>query len=316
MATKTSHVFSPEYLAEAGVLTVDLIERNVKQGQLAEATSLVNRFQEEILTMFYSYIGWERDILNELADIGGTATRDQALSRIQNKEIAPERLVQVDGLAEQWQAKIKDIKSLLETGESSNACRLARELYTHALGVHDGMMSRVSALLSILYENYGEDVLAKVLDKVMRPETMDPGGKLPFREKVEKIIHFTRVHLLPSKIVEDDEKVTFMPDPCPSGARLVRGGHYEAPRNGVYVKGPGPLTYGRKDLPVYCCHEPAMEISSIRKNGVPIFIVDPPEDIGVTPCKVYIYKNPRDIPAAYYQRLGVSKPDEFSTISD
>jgi hypothetical protein len=42
-------------------------------------------------------------------------------------------------------------------------------MYTHALGVHDGMMSRITALLSIRYENYGEDVLAKVLAKVMRP---------------------------------------------------------------------------------------------------------------------------------------------------
>jgi hypothetical protein len=102
MITKARRVFSPEYLAEAGVLTVELIERNIKQGQLVEATSLANRFQNEILTMFYSYIGWERAMLNELSDIGCTGTRDQALRRIQNKDIAPERLVQVDGLPEGW----------------------------------------------------------------------------------------------------------------------------------------------------------------------------------------------------------------------
>ena len=172
-------------------------------------------------------------------------------------------------------------------------------------------MSRVVALLSKVFEDHDEDGLRWVLSEVMRPESMDPDGKTPFREKVENIMLFTRCHLLPFTVTEDEEKVTFMPDPCPSGARLIREGHYEKPRGNTIVREPGPLTFGRSDMPIYCCHEPSMELSSVLQTGVPLFIVDPPEDVGISPCKVYVYKDPADIPDSFYERIGVERPQDL-----
>ena len=146
---------------------------------------------------------------------------------------------------------------------------------------------------------------------VMNPSAMDPDGKLPFKDKVEKLIFFTRLHLLPFSVSEDDEKMTFMPDPCPSGARLIQQGHYQSPRNAALVVEQGPLTYQQKDFPIYCCHEPAMEISSLKATGVPVFIVDPSDQLGVTPCKVYVYKRVSEIPEAYFTRLGLRRPEDL-----
>ncbi len=124
------------------------------------------------------------------------------------------------------------------------------------------------------------------------------------------------MHLQPFRVVEDDEKVTFLPDPCPSGGRLMLEGHYDPPRNGSYVTKPGALTYGRDNLPIYCCHEPAMELSSIEKTGAPVFIVDPAKDIGKTPCKIHVYKDPKNIPEKYYKRLGLERPEDLIAISN
>jgi hypothetical protein len=52
-----------------------------------------------------------------------------------------------------------------------------------------------------------------------------------------------------------------------------------------------------------------MERASIRATGAPLFIVDPAENLGVEPCKTYLYKDPRDIPEHFYTRLGLEKPD-------
>ena len=68
------------------------------------------------------------------------------------------------------------------------------------------------------------------------------------------------------------------------------------------------ITYGRESLPVYCCHEPAIEIASIQKTGVPMFIVEPSDELGVKPCKTYLYKNSAGIPERFYTRLGLEKP--------
>jgi hypothetical protein len=316
MAKDAKRIFSDTELLDAGRLTTELIAEHLERGLRSEAGDLVRRFQTELMTMFFSYTGWERSILECMAELDGQARSDAALVAIENWDIAPERQVQTQGVARRWNEEVDAIAALIEEGSDAPACRRAAALRVEALALHDGLMSRVSALLTILYEDHSEKELTWVLNRVMRPEAMDPDGKLPFREKVENIMRFTRSHLLPFSVSEDDEKVTFMPDPCPSGARLIRSGHYDSPRNNAIVRDRGPMTYGRESLPIYCCHEPAMELSSVLKTGIPLFIVDPPEDVGITPCKIYVYKNPAQIPEAYYQRLGLKRPEDLIAVSD
>ncbi len=307
----TSQVFSKQELSEAGRLTVDLVAESLKQGLDNDAKALVTRFQQELMTMFYSYTGWEKSILECIAETDGQKASIVALTSIENWDIAPERQLETRGVAKAWVAELESIQSLIDAGNGDEAGERAKALREQALTLHDGLMSRVSALLTIIYEAHGEQELQRVLNIVMKPESMDPDGNIPFREKVENIMRFTRCHLLPFTVTEDEEKVTFMPDPCPSGARLIRSGHYESPRNNSMVRDVGPITYGRAELPIYCCHEPAMELSSALRTGVPLFIVDPPEDVGISPCKIYVYKDPASIPEQYYQRLGLSKPEDL-----
>lgn len=211
-------VFDEEYLVSAGVLTVDLIERSLQLESTAQAGLLEDRFQQEIFTMYYSYEGWEKAILEELTVLGGEAMSQQALAAIEDISIAPERIIAFEGLVDQWAQRFAQIETALEQADyqvvHTNCCSLHQE----ALAVHDGMMSRVTALLSILYKEYGDEILMKVLQAVMRPELMDPDGTLPFKEKVEKIIHFTRSHLQAFRVVEDDEKVTFFLTPVQAAA--------------------------------------------------------------------------------------------------
>lgn len=306
-----SQVFSDSELADAGRLTVDLIAERLQAGMHSDAKDLVVRFQQELMTMFYSYTGWEKSILGCITEVDGQARSDEVRAAMENWEIAPEREIETSGVAARWIAELEQITALIDGGSEPEASQRAHALRDEALLLHDGLMSRVSALLSAIYENHGESELQRVLNIVMKPEAMDPDGKIPFREKVENIMTFTRCHLLPFTVTEDAQKVTFMPDPCPSGARLIRAGHYDAPRNNAVMRDAGPLTYGRAELPIYCCHEPAMELSSMLKTGVPLFIVDAPEDVGISPCKIYVYKDPADIPERFYQRVGLEKPEDL-----
>ena len=315
MSSSEHRAFSEIELAEAGQLTVDLIAERLQRGQPAEAKILVRRFQHELMTMFFSYSGWEKAILECIVELNGEARADAALASIENWAVAPERQVEISGVAKRWNLELDNIEALIDTENHTEASQRATDLRVEALALHDGIMSRVTALLTIVYEDNGDKDLQWVLSQVMKPGSMDPDGTMPFREKVENIMLFTRSHLLPFTVTEDDEKITFMPDPCPSGARLIRDGHYESPRNNAIVREAGPLTYGRAEMPIYCCHEPSMELSSTLRTGVPLFIVDPPEDVGISPCKIYVYKDPAEIPEAYYQRLGLKKPEDLIAVS-
>jgi hypothetical protein len=39
-----------------------------------------------------------------------------------------------------------------------------------------------------------------------------------------------------------------------------------------------------------------------------MFIVEPSDELGVEPCRTYLYKNSADIPERFYARLGLKKP--------
>ncbi|MDG2307518.1 MAG: hypothetical protein P8R42_23270 [Candidatus Binatia bacterium] len=123
---------------------------------------------------------------------------------------------------------------------------------------------------------------AGALGKVMQSGMLGDAG---FRERAEMLMHFTRVHLQPFELQEDDEKLTFLCSVCPSAGRLLQAGRYEGDSADLPVQGPRPLTYDPPELPAYCCHEPVMEKASIRDTGAPLFIVDPSERLGEEPCR-------------------------------
>jgi len=310
MSQTAERFFSEDYLREAGKTSAVLFAQWLAAGQTQQAVAQLDDMRNEMQAMYYNYRGWQKRMLAVFTEREGVQKSAQVLASIETDD-APERLIDVEGIYQRWDDAFDIIRALVAEDQYDRAQQECEALHKHALAVHDGMMSRVTAILSELYRSYGDAVVMQVLREVMNPAAIDPDGKLPFKEKVEKLIFFTRLHLLPFTVVEDDEKATFMPDPCPSGARLIRDGHYEAPRNGAKVNPASALTYQQSDFPIYCCHEPAMEITSILANGVPVFVIDPSDQLGYKPCKTYVYKNNAEIPARFFERLGLEKPQDL-----
>lgn len=141
-------------------------------------------------------------------------------------------------------------------------------------------MNYAALLVSELAGRFGSDSMQQVLTRVMDLDAMGINPEMPFRQRAETLIKFTRLHLLPFRLVEDDEKLTFIADPCPSGGRQVLAGLYAQNSPGKMIRGDSPATYGRPELPAYCCHESALEVASIRRFGSPVFVVDPPMELG------------------------------------
>ncbi|WP_153764441.1 hypothetical protein [Endozoicomonas sp. OPT23] len=306
-------IFTEEFLQQAGQPSADKLIDAARSEDFLKALSFLKELSVELATMYYSYRGWEKGILKHLSYIHDQTVAAKALSDTEDYQTFPERDVDFKQTMPLWQQYLADIKAACEAEDTDSTVSLTETLIEKALTTHDGMMSRVACLTSLFHGLCGEEATMTLLQEVMQPEGMDPDGTLPVKEKILQLITFTRSHLLPFRLVEDDEKFTFMPDPCPSGGRLVQMGHYEAPYNNSLVKEASSLTYGRKDFPVYCCHEPAMEVASILKTGRPVFVVQTPEDgrIGFSPCKIHIYKDPCDIPDHYFERIGIERPENL-----
>ena len=117
-----------------------------------------------------------------------------------------------------------------------------------------------------------------------------------------------RSHMSPLIIKEDEEKISIGGKPCGSGGRAIQNGSYGPPKNFLTVKGPSVMTFGKHELPVYCCHCPFLDIEPIKASGYPIWVTGTPEEPGVTTCWAHIYKDKKKIPARYWERFGPKKP--------
>jgi hypothetical protein len=129
-----------------------------------------------------------------------------------------------------------------------------------------------------------------------------------FTRKVKMFVAGLRGHLQPMEVREDDEKIEIRMMPCGSGGRQIAAGKYEGPNAFLKVATPQRMTYGRPNVPVYCTHEIAMERLDAIRDGHPFVITEPAAELGRDYCVLKIYKDPKDIPAHYYERLGLTKP--------
>ncbi len=110
------------------------------------------------------------------------------------------------------------------------------------------------------------------------------------------------------RLEEDDEKFTFVLDPCGSGGRLWRKRRYEPPSGFARTERSHPWSYNRKDFPYYCVHCSFLnELLPYAHLGFINWPVDPPEH-AMDKCRWHLYKNRYAVPGKYYERFGLAKP--------
>jgi len=224
-----------------------------------------------------------------------------------------ERLLSRDEIVEMEKRTLDRLLEAVEAGDKQAAKRIASRMYNEFLSMHDLYRNWTTALLSFVGRRYGDQALEEAMKEGVKAWWMPtlkkfPKGAEALRQRVKMFVAGLRGHLQPLHIEEDDEKVSIQLRPCGSGGRLVLEGKYEGDDGFLTVKGPQFLTYGRKCFPVYCAHEPAMELVDIQANGSPFVVVEPAHELGKEHCTFLIYKDPEKIPAKYYERLGLKKP--------
>jgi hypothetical protein len=229
-------------------------------------------------------------------------------------------------MAERWftDAELKEmgtrtldrLTAAIEAGDAEKAKKLAKRMYGEFLGMHDLYRNWITETLSQIGRRWGDEVLEEIMTAgvaawwkpVLANLAKAPPGAEGLKAKTKMFVSGSHGHLQPLEVTEDDEKIEIKLCPCGSGGRLITEGLYEGEGALYKIGKPRTMTYGRPDYPVYCAHEAAMELLSIRQNGKPFVVVEPAAKLGSEYCSVLIYKDPAKIPARYYERLGLEKP--------
>lgn len=224
-----------------------------------------------------------------------------------------ERFFTDDELREMEKRTVDRLTEAIDAGDAEKAKKIAKRMYNEFLSMHDLYRNWVTATLSEVGRRYGDEALDDVMVEGVRawwkPIVASlPKGPESLPAKIKMFAAGLHGHLQPLEITEDDEKFEIKLCPCGSGGRLISEGKYEGPDAFLKIGKPQPLTYGRPDYPVYCAHEYAMEKVDIEENGTPFCVVEPAAKLGTDYCKMVVYKDPKDIPAKYYERIGLKKP--------
>jgi hypothetical protein len=224
-----------------------------------------------------------------------------------------ERVLTEAEIAEMEKRTVDRLVEAIDAGDQEKAKQIARRMYNEFLSMHDLYRNWTTAMLSFIGRKFGDDVLEEAMTAGVKAWWLPNLEKLPqgseaFRQRVKMFVAGLRGHLQPLHIEEDDEKVVVQMRPCGSGGRLVLEGKYEGPEAFLTLDKPQRLTYGRASFPVYCAHEPPMELLDIEKHGAPFVVVEPAAQLGKEHCSFIMYKDPSTVPAKYYERLGLKKP--------
>lgn len=203
------------------------------------------------------------------------------------------------------------IAKAIDGGQLEEAKTLARQMEAESFSLVCLLEDWADILLSYIYKNQGDEVFVESLrdsaTALMKP-ALDQFAKMGFREVVEAWAAIFRAQAGRGlKVVEDDEKVTLIMDPCGSGGRMVKEGYFGPPKNFLKIKKAQDATFGREDFPPYCAHCAVFyHIMPIEWSGVPL----PPIEVGQgpgNPCKWHFYKDRKAIPDRYYQQVGKEK---------
>ena len=224
-----------------------------------------------------------------------------------------ERFFSEDELREMEKRTVDRLTEAIDSGDSEKAKKIAKRMYNEFLSMHDLYRNWITATLSEVGRRYGDSALEEIMTEGVRAWWKPIVASLPddpesMPVKVKRFVAGLHGHLQPLSITEDDEKIAIKLCPCGSGGRLISEGKYEGKDAFLTIEKEQPLTYGRKNFPVYCAHEYAMEKVAIEENGTPFVVVEPAEKLGKEYCTMIVYKDPDKVPAKYFERLGLKKP--------
>jgi hypothetical protein len=226
----------------------------------------------------------------------------------------PDRLFSETELREMEKRSVDRLTEAIDAGETEKAKQIAKRMYNEFLSMHDLYRNWTTATLSEIGKRFGDQALEEIMTAGVKAwwtpnlEKMAEGSPT-LQQRIKMFVAGLRGHLQPMHIEEDEEKVVIQMRPCGSGGRLVLEGKYEGPNAFLTIEKPQRMTYNRANFPVYCAHEPPMELVDIEKNGAPFVVVEPAAVLGKEHCSFIIYKDKSKVPAKYYERLGLKKPE-------
>lgn len=232
-----------------------------------------------------------------------------------------------DPPAEVGVSTLRQAYAALDRGDTAEAKRIAEYARLEWQVVHDMYVNWSWAFFTYIADTYGEAELEKALRSVMGSYYRSRYDKVmasDVQTQLQLTVEGLRGHLMgPGRqgdieVSEEADRYKLTLAPCGSGGvarERVESGAEARPELFGYSKQAQSWTWGKERVCYYCTHCAMVnEVMAIENYGHPMRVTEYPAD-ATSPCVWYIYKDPRKIPAEYYERVGKSAPEHAPRLS-
>jgi hypothetical protein len=216
----------------------------------------------------------------------------------------------------------------MDRGDLAEAKRIAEYARLEWQVVHDMYVNWSWAFFTYIANTYGEAELEKALRSVLGSYYRARYDKVmasDVQTQLQLTVEGLRGHLMwPGRqgeiaVEEEADRYKLTLAPCGSGGvarERVESGAEPRPELFGFSKEAHPWTWGKTRVCHYCAHCAMVnEIMAIENYGHPMRVTEYPEN-AASPCVWYIYKDPRKIPAEYYERVGKPAPAHAPRLAD
>ncbi|MDP3388170.1 MAG: hypothetical protein Q8S24_13105 [Eubacteriales bacterium] len=214
---------------------------------------------------------------------------------------------------------IDELEAAIKAGDMEKALELHRKNVTGKQNFHDFAVRWVNLTLSHFKKNASDEAIFECMKEYATtfypPVIKDwisayDAGKATYKDfPLEGFLEnranlWQMVHDNEQIWEEDDEKITFILDKCNSGGYLVK----EQPDPVAVTDEAHTWCYDKKGFQCYCLNCTTMwEFGWYEWFGWPLFIMDVPGVGSDGKCVMTLYKDPKDIPDAYYEKRGLKR---------
>ncbi|MCP3933807.1 MAG: hypothetical protein GY708_00390 [Actinomycetia bacterium] len=234
------------------------------------------------------------------------------------------RAVRQDDHAELGRTTADLICRAIDEGRYDEAKALARYTLDEGRALHALFCDWVWDLLTRVADESGERAMIDILhgsqETWMMYRTWKGYLRMTVEERVQVTAEIMRSHYGGPdqdgavEIIDRDDHIAIVMDPCGSGGRMRRGDPVEGtpsrldpPYNFGATRNAHAESWGLRNVPYYCLHCANNEMLPMRWGGHPLWVTAYDPD-AAKPCEWHFYKEADDIPEDHYVRVGMPKP--------
>jgi hypothetical protein len=231
-------------------------------------------------------------------------------------------------------AATQEVLRLCASGRGGDAAVQLEKARRTWCAAHDRACDWIYGLLDAAFRRLGEDVIGDMWDALMSDLYATRDAYAPTARPwpvsvpalLEDAVSSLRGHLSGQdrmgdvEVAEESDRWTVTFDPCGSGGRTHRPdttadgtARMEPPYSFAVTTRGHDWAWQREGVCLYCVHCCQLqERVPIQRFGIPLRVIDPPtwpQSRRGGKCTWSIYKDPADVPASAYARVGLPKPD-------